>query len=153
MIGGWGIFCEIALRWMPLDFTDNKSTLVQVMAWSRKATSHYLSQCWPRSLLPYGVTRPQWFDSLVYSLTYPESWRVTNDHSETICIEFSHMTIPNLLWDHAASQFLVYWLTQLVIDEQIRGHFIGQCSSADPIYGLLSKTKTSHIHVLVWSRA
>ena len=50
MIGGWGIFCEIALRWMPLDLTDDKSTLVQVMAWCRQATSHYLSQCWPRSL-------------------------------------------------------------------------------------------------------
>ena len=46
---------------MPLDLTDDKSTtLVQVMAWCRQATSHYLSQCWPRSLLPYGVTRPQW---------------------------------------------------------------------------------------------
>ena len=30
------------------------------MAWCRQATSHYLSQCWPRSLSPYGVTRPQW---------------------------------------------------------------------------------------------
>ena len=39
---------------------DNQSTLVQVMAWCRQATSHYLSQCWPRSLSPYGVTRPQW---------------------------------------------------------------------------------------------
>ena len=28
-------------------------------AWCRKATSHYLSQCWPRSLSPYGMTRPQ----------------------------------------------------------------------------------------------
>ena len=60
VIGGWGIFCEIALRWMPLDLTDDKSTLVQVMAWCRQATSHYLSQCWPRSLSPYDVTRPQW---------------------------------------------------------------------------------------------
>ena len=25
-----------------------------------QAISHYLSQCWPRSLLPYDVTRPQW---------------------------------------------------------------------------------------------
>ena len=41
---------------MSLDFTDDQSTLVQVMAWCRQATSHYLSQCWPRSLLPYGVT-------------------------------------------------------------------------------------------------
>ena len=29
------------------------------MAWCHQATSHYLSQCWRRSLLPYGVTRPQ----------------------------------------------------------------------------------------------
>ena len=35
------------------------------MAWCRQATSHYLSQCWPRSLSPYGVTRPQWVNSLV----------------------------------------------------------------------------------------
>ena len=30
------------------------------MTWCRQATSHYLSQCWPRSMWPYGVTRPQW---------------------------------------------------------------------------------------------
>ena len=57
---GWGLSCEVALRWMSLDFTDDKSTLVQVMAWCRQATSHYLNQCWLRSMLPYGVTRPQW---------------------------------------------------------------------------------------------
>ena len=58
--GGWGISYEIALRWMPLDLTDDRSTLVQVMAWCHQATSHYLSQCWPRSMSPYDVTRPQW---------------------------------------------------------------------------------------------
>ena len=42
------------------NLTDDKSTLVQVMAWCRQATSHYLSQCWPRSMSPNGVTRPQW---------------------------------------------------------------------------------------------
>ena len=50
----------MALTWKPQDLTDDKSTLVQVMAWCRQATSHYLSQCWPRSLSPYDVTRPQW---------------------------------------------------------------------------------------------
>ena len=40
-----------------LDFTDDKSTLLQGMAWCCQATSHCLSQCWPSSLLPYGVTR------------------------------------------------------------------------------------------------
>ena len=54
------ISCEIALRGMPRDFTDDKSTLVQVLAWCRQATSHYLGQCWPRYILPYGVARPQW---------------------------------------------------------------------------------------------
>ena len=34
VIDGWGISCELALRWMSLDLTDDKSTLVQVMAWS-----------------------------------------------------------------------------------------------------------------------
>ena len=43
-----------------LDCTDDQSTLVKVMAWCHQATSHYLSQCWPRSLAPYGITRPQW---------------------------------------------------------------------------------------------
>ena len=59
MINGWDICCEIALIWMSSDFIDDQSTLVQVMAWCRQATSHYLSQCWPRSLSPYGVTRPE----------------------------------------------------------------------------------------------
>ena len=58
-----GISCEIALIWKPQDLTDDKSTLVQVMAWCRQATSHYLSQCWPRSLSPYGAIRPQWVNA------------------------------------------------------------------------------------------
>ena len=60
---GWGISCELALRWMSLDLSDDKSTLVQVMAWCHQATSHYLSQCWPRPLSPYGMTRPRWLNS------------------------------------------------------------------------------------------
>ena len=59
VIDGWGISCEIALIWMSLDLNDEKSTLVQVMAWCRQAPSHYMSQSWPRSLSTYGVTRPQ----------------------------------------------------------------------------------------------
>ena len=53
---GCDISSEIALRWTSLDLSDDKSTLFQVMAWCRQATSHYLNQCWPRSLPPYGVT-------------------------------------------------------------------------------------------------
>ena len=53
-----GTHCEIAARRMPQNLTDEKSTLVQVMAWCCQATSHYLNQCWPRSVSPYGITRP-----------------------------------------------------------------------------------------------
>ena len=60
VIDGWSISCKIVLKWMLMDLTDGKSTLVQVMAWCRQAASHYPSQCWPRSLSPYDVTRPQW---------------------------------------------------------------------------------------------
>ena len=64
LIGGWGIICEIALRWVLLDLTVMKSTLVQVMAWCHQATSRCLSQCWPRSMSPYVVTRTQWVVNL-----------------------------------------------------------------------------------------
>ena len=81
VVAGWGISCEIALIGMSLDFTDDQSTLVQVMAWCRQATSHYLSQCWPRSLSPYGVTdtRPQWIkDSVSTSNMVVNSLRLCN---------------------------------------------------------------------------
>ena len=57
------ILCEIAIRWGPKYLTGHWSTLVQVMAWCRQATSHYLRQCWPRSLSPYDITRPQWVNT------------------------------------------------------------------------------------------
>ena len=63
VVNGSGISCETAIIWVSLDHTYDKSTLVQVMAWCHQATSHYLSQCWPRSLSQYGVTRPQWVNS------------------------------------------------------------------------------------------
>ena len=60
VIDDWGISCEIALLWMSRDLTGDKSTLVQVMACCLTAPSHYLNQCWLRSLSPHGVTGPQW---------------------------------------------------------------------------------------------
>ena len=40
VIDGWSISCQIALRWMSLDPTDDKSTLVPVLAWCPQATNH-----------------------------------------------------------------------------------------------------------------
>ena len=41
----WDISPKIALGWLSLDVIDDESTVVQVMAWCRQATSYYLNQC------------------------------------------------------------------------------------------------------------
>ena len=51
-----------------LDFTDDKSKLVQVMIWLRQAASHYPSQCWPI----YGRhIVPQCWVTVIISLAIP----------------------------------------------------------------------------------
>ena len=67
VISGWGGSCEIALRWTSVDLLGDRSTLVQVMAWCHQATNHYLSQCWPISMSPYSVSRPQWVKIMLKS--------------------------------------------------------------------------------------
>ena len=72
--------CEIAPRWIPQNTFDDKSTLVQVMAWCRQAPSHYLSQCWPRSMPPYDVTRPQWVKIVDQSFQLETLWPILQHH-------------------------------------------------------------------------
>ena len=55
---------EITLGWMPHNTFDEKPMLVQIMACWCQAANHYLSQCWPRSMLPCGI------NSLTYSFGY-----------------------------------------------------------------------------------
>ena len=64
VIAGWGISGEIVIRLISQDLADNKSILVQVMAWCRQATSQYLIQCWSRSVSPYADSTPQWLKNL-----------------------------------------------------------------------------------------
>ena len=81
----FGIWCEIALRWIPQNFTNEKSTLLQVMAWCHQATSHYLSWCWPKSMSPYGMIRPQWV-KICMAIWYPyllQLW-LNSPESETL---------------------------------------------------------------------
>ena len=85
---------------MPLDLIDGKSTLPQVVAWCHQATSHYLSQCWPRSLSPYGVIRPQWVNVQDWLL---EAWlchdmsRSALDQAVVCCL--TAPTVANTLTD------------------------------------------------------
>ena len=84
-----------------------QSTLVQVMAWCRQATSHYLSQCSHRAMSLYGITKPQWVDYTVPCQTLKIHWL-----SQPLC----HPSIPILPPD---------WLQDLT-----RGKlYPSQCSS------------------------
>ena len=49
-----------------INIFDDMWTLVQVMACCLTASSHYLSQCHPRSMLPHGIARPQWVKEVSY---------------------------------------------------------------------------------------
>ena len=94
------------VRCMSLDLTD-KSTLVQVMAWCCQATSHYLSQCWPRSRMPYGVTRTQWVDVKFW---VPISWSYNN-----LTSEIRHNSSCKMMsW--SITRFFFGWLSYLVVE-------------------------------------
>ena len=46
----------------------------RTMTWCSQATWHYLSQCCPRSMLPYAITRPQGVDShWTYQSLFPSN--------------------------------------------------------------------------------
>ena len=57
------IICsETALMCMPQNLTNESSTLVQVVALCHQVRNYYPSQCWPRFMWPFWVTRPQWVE-------------------------------------------------------------------------------------------
>ena len=68
---------------------ERQSTLVQAMAWCRQAPSHCLTQCSPRSMSSYGITRPclkspatGWF---VQPFVEPTSQKTSNPHYCLFC--------------------------------------------------------------------
>ena len=100
MIFSWDISSEIAFRWMSLHVTDVKASSVQVMAWCHQATSHYLYQCWPRSVVPYGTTRPDELKD-VYTENQVRSGPVfclllgvSSDYAQPITGQVTEVTCP-----------------------------------------------------------
>ena len=132
VIDGWGISCEIALIWISLYFTDNQSRLVQVMAWCCQATSHYLSQCWPRSMMPYGVTRPQWVN-LWPSDTIP--WSASTLAQAMACcltatihdLNQCWLLISEVLWHSLKSKFRVNAQASILYIEFQNHFFLNYC--------------------------
>ena len=59
-----GTSCEIALRWIPQNIFDDKSTLVQVIVgacWHQAITWRNVD---PDLCCHFGITKPQWVNSL-----------------------------------------------------------------------------------------
>ena len=52
-----GTCCEIVLRSVSQNLSNEKLILIHVMAWCYQATSHNLIQCWPSFVSTYGITR------------------------------------------------------------------------------------------------
>ena len=66
-----------SLKCVPGSPIDDNRALVQIMAWSRTATSHYLNQYWPSSLTLICGTRGRSFISygfISFSVTITTQW-------------------------------------------------------------------------------
>ena len=117
---------EIVLRWMSLDLIDDKSTFVQVMAWCRQATSHYLSQYWPISLSPFGVTRPQWVKNLWHTRADIKFW-ILLAHIKIFITSFKipnwnfNISVPSGPYKYHALVTHCYWLLCRNIFLKIQG--------------------------------
>ena len=133
VIGSWDIFSEIALKGL----TDDKSTLGQVMAWCRQATSHYLSQCWPRSMLPNGVTRPQWVNTTVEKHTW-----ISCDIKKYDCFQSCYVRISFMLSSNFTPSFIppvVYGVLAAYLRLHPQGATPNMETDGQAIYGQLAK--------------
>ena len=119
------ISCEIVCRWMSLNLTDGKSTLVQVIAWclQGQTTTHYLSQCWLRSVWPYGIINPYWVNVCIWnhSSRYISLVGVTLEQS--IAVDFGTSCF-NSLWPNDT-----VWLSlvQIICCLMAPNHNLNQC--------------------------
>ena len=70
------------VRRMPLNKCDDKSTLIQVMAWEGQAPNSYPSLCGTGSISAVGLTRPQWVRRILSivnrSLRISFNWKKTH---------------------------------------------------------------------------
>ena len=101
------------------------------MAWCRQATSHYLSQWWPRSLWPYGVTRPQWF-----KCNSTGNAHVSNDQNTFEIYTFKiKTTSPRRQWVNSLGPSDAYmrqetnhhWFRQWLVAWSVSSHYLNQC--------------------------
>ena len=88
------------------------------MAWSHQATSNYLSQCWPRSMSPYDIPRPQKVNVLQFHLNDDFSTlRANNEEKILMRVPSSCALIPRyILWLVGAATLWTPWGLNKMVD-------------------------------------
>ena len=100
---------RIALRRMPQNPFDDKSVLVQVMAWCHQTTSHHLKQSWPRSLSPYGITRPWWVNANdTYNEKLLSDAESVQSPSNSKCKDYRGTILKKLMWYNMKRKWRYY---------------------------------------------
>ena len=121
-----GISCELALRWVSLYLTDDKSTLVQVMAWCRQATSHYLSQCQGRQFqtrggIYHGINRYK----LSCHKQVSDTQNVQNCHKRVLNNKIVWNCVSNIL------QYIIY------VNKMLKKTFLSLFTSLKSLYCII----------------
>ena len=93
LIGVFRSSHDSTLQSMPHDLTDDRSTLVQVMAWCRQATSHYLSQCCLMASLGHNELRVR--DWVFFVTEYPKL-QFTSIHGGVRCLTTKSVEVSKL---------------------------------------------------------
>ena len=119
------------------------SKMVQVMAWYWYEISHYPSQCWARSISPYGITMPQWVD--VLNLVYVLTLKVNSNYNKSIS-SYSLRTwynfVHHILWYDLALDLLNGFLGHA---SQVK---IQICFSNLQKYLYVTKQESHHYEIL-----
>ena len=141
----------IALRRMPQKPFVDKLTLVQVMACCHQATSHYLSQCWPRSMLPYGITRPQ--RERIFMIIF---WWITQTYGLWL------LNIHDFLWANFITDYKivpVHWFTSIYVwfsgefYSVIHIHYSDVKNKVSEFIQTTKKSSKAHSTGYLWSKS
>ena len=87
------ILSAVAFMWMAQYPPSDKSTLVQVVAWCHQVASRYLNLHCPRSIMPYGITKPLRVNQSIITI----AWNSLKSVIIMACCLFSNKPISELM--------------------------------------------------------
>ena len=105
--------CKIVVSWMLEDLDDDRSTMVQVMAWWCQATSHNLNQCWLYCMKPYSITRGQWVNLMAKAAETMAS------HNNALHHDFTHGHITYYILKNSHWQTWTYCINNFSLSNKI----------------------------------